>query len=578
MINPLDDSSYFTNSVPSLKPPTLGTRLFQEIDIFKEPSILGLNCFDVVTLPLICKSEPQPKLLNLSSPRSHSQRSHSQRLNNNPYSPQTGTRLVPSVIGLVTPNIPSPRSPKSNSNSNLNSTIPLQYPRLNTVYQHHPTQSPTFKNTKPSSPTLNIINPSSPTFKNTNASSPTLNIIKPSSPTLNIINPSSPTLNIIKPSSPRSNIINPSESNSINMSESNSINRSLGELNTVILNIKPIINDRLVSNTILPPVIKGQSTTKPLGLVMPKLNGPQKEIKQTNNPPNKYIDAPKLPQLVLPMIPLSPGSCPQSSPRSPSNIPGVSPGRSPQLRQILSITMTPSRIRLYNKEGDEMIEEEDDPWLPKPVPKITLKIAGITPLGCIAPVPTGDRPPTPRHRRYVSAKTEVHKEEGNDPVMETAIYLDCNKSDREYGYVAQRMRNITSIISESNDKLLQKQYANQYQQLPNITGKQNSEQFEKALSIYENNQVYYQDRIDDNNMSLEEIKAGLTKLEHWFIAIIEPKPTDKEEIRSWKDRETLKLTKGWSSYCDPDLYQYIQQPLPDDIIKFVKQHHSKLLI
>jgi len=221
--------------------------------------------------------------------------------------------------------------------------------------------------------------------------------------------------------------------------------------------------------------------------------------------------------------------------------------------------------------------ENEDPWIP---PKTDgppdIKIAAVTPIGTIAMVPTSDkRPATPKRlsitpRQHLTLKIINGTE---DPILTTAIYLDCTKQeDQDYHHVSEKMRKIST-----NTMTLQKQYSNEYKPLIDIRGKVSHSIFEEALSIYENNQVFYQDRIDsigEGQQDLDTIRIGLTTLEHWFGCIIEPKSQD--DLISWKERELFKITKGLTAYCDPELYKYIQ-PFPPQIIEFIKQNHIGLL-
>jgi hypothetical protein len=108
----------------------------------------------------------------------------------------------------------------------------------------------------------------------------------------------------------------------------------------------------------------------------------------------------------------------------------------------------------------------------------------------------------------------------------------------------------------ANTMTLQKQYCTVLRPLINVGGKVSVTVFEEALSIYENNQVYYQDRIDDHSISIDAIKAGLTELERWFANIPEPKPVD--DVEAWREREIQRQTKGLTAYCDPELHKYIR--------------------
>lgn len=221
-------------------------------------------------------------------------------------------------------------------------------------------------------------------------------------------------------------------------------------------------------------------------------------------------------------------------------------------------------------------ENEENPWIVINMEKkCEIKITAITPIGTIAMVPTTDiRPKTPRRilpatpNRNLKLKV-IDDETGDnkiDPLLKATIYLDLSKpEDKDYNHVANKMRSITnSTIS------LQKQYSNELRELPKVYGKVTHKIFENALSVYENNQVFYQDKIDDKSLDMSFIKEKLTELEYWFMCIIEPAPRVKneEEIKEWKEREKFKISKGITSYCDPELYKYIT-PAGEEIKAFI---------
>ena len=57
------------------------------------------------------------------------------------------------------------------------------------------------------------------------------------------------------------------------------------------------------------------------------------------------------------------------------------------------------------------------------------------------------------------------------------------------------------------------------------------------------------------------------------MCIIEPRCRD--DVAGWKSRELMKLEKGVSGYCDPDLYAYIE-PLELPLYNYIKRLHSGL--
>lgn len=257
-----------------------------------------------------------------------------------------------------------------------------------------------------------------------------------------------------------------------------------------------------------------------------------------------------------PIIPSIPSPAIPHAPTTPLLIPNIGIAKS-------NNAPTPSTI----------LAPDEDPWLPQRTEGSSeVKIAAITPIGTIAMVPTTDkRPPTPRRLpftpgRHLTLKV-VNDPDPNDPILTATIYLDCTK-DQDYDHVAARMRSITE-----NTLTLQRQYKNNLKPLINVVGKVSSEVFEEALLIYENNQVYYQDRIDNNDLDIKTIQDRLTELEYWFLCIIEPRSNDN--ITDWIERERTKLIKGISAYCDPELYPYIT-PAPAHIRDLITQNQQGL--
>lgn len=231
------------------------------------------------------------------------------------------------------------------------------------------------------------------------------------------------------------------------------------------------------------------------------------------------------------------------------------------------------------KISEPISDIEENPWIPpKPEGNTDVKIISSTPIGTIPLVPTCDmRPPTPKRlvNKYPKNSQKVVlniiNEPKIDPLLTTAIYLDCTKQeDRDYNHVSNKMKSITNVIS------LHRKYLTQLKPIPNISGKVSHKDFEEALSIYENNQVYYQDRLDDKSIDVKTISQRLTELEYWFICIIEPKPLIQEDVQQWRDRELFKIKNGLTSYCDPEVHKYITKAGPDHI-KFIQYHHMGLI-
>lgn len=227
-----------------------------------------------------------------------------------------------------------------------------------------------------------------------------------------------------------------------------------------------------------------------------------------------------------------------------------------------------------------ILKHGEDPWLP---PKIDgpndIRIIAITPIGTISLVETADkRPPTPRRRlpttpgKHLTLNV-INEKTGLpivDPLLTATIYLDCTKpEDQDYHHVANKMHTLNANMST-----FQKRYITELKPIPALAGKVSPIQFEEALLIYENNQVYYQDRIDDKSIDMNTIRTRLTELEHWFICIIEPRALD--DINSWRERELSKFSRGISSHCDPELHKYIR-PIDSQQQQFIRNYHIGIL-
>lgn len=198
--------------------------------------------------------------------------------------------------------------------------------------------------------------------------------------------------------------------------------------------------------------------------------------------------------------------------------------------------------------------DEINPWIHIPqVGSDDINIAGATPLGTIARVPTSDIKPPSTPRMLPSRAPEPLAPLEPDPIINASIYLNLTQ-DESYDYVANRMRELTAAATD-----LRKQYQNELQPLPSVShhgcDPVSSDEFEEYLSIYENNQVYYQDRIDDGSLTSSEISRCLTALEQWFTSIREP--SDNLDPQGYAQRQQNLADTGISAYCDPELYRYI---------------------
>jgi hypothetical protein len=229
-----------------------------------------------------------------------------------------------------------------------------------------------------------------------------------------------------------------------------------------------------------------------------------------------------------------------------------------------NIARTPNKklIQQYCDFDDDIkIDETENPWLPEKISKPSeIKIGCINSLGLLIEPPNRKGMCTqapPRYSSIVSkdnTKAKIDEIDEPDPILKATIILNCTKpEDEPYDHVSKRIKAITAVASIKTD------YMAVLKPCPNIKGKVNLKKFDKLLSIYENNQVYYQECIDNNSLSEKEISKGLTDLELWFVNIIEPMPktSHNDDIDDWKKRQAFKEEKGYTSYCDPDLYKYI---------------------
>lgn len=81
-------------------------------------------------------------------------------------------------------------------------------------------------------------------------------------------------------------------------------------------------------------------------------------------------------------------------------------------------------------------------------------------------------------------------------------------------------------------------------------------QYNEVLHIYKNNQKYYIYNIGGE--FIDSFKRDITRLEHWFCNIIEPKPSVKSEVIKWISREQHKLNHGYSIHCNQMMIIHIE--------------------
>jgi hypothetical protein len=250
---------------------------------------------------------------------------------------------------------------------------------------------------------------------------------------------------------------------------------------------------------------------------------------------------------------------------------------------------TPSRNSLKTKEENN--KKDLEPWLNlnKTGPKIVPQIIGLLPNGEYRKVPTEKR----AIRRKDEKKEFLHKlkpaqSDGLDSdkkdILNMSIFLDLTADNGGTSNdVKNKMINITQEI-----KSVQKNLKNKFKNCPEVEGIVTQEVFDQCRDIYENNQVYYQQKFEDNKITKEVFSEKVSILEEWFICIIEPKPLNpltplrgssevyEQEVEDWLEREHDKLKNLYSSYCDPDIHEYLIKPskeFHDYILQCHKQMH-----
>jgi len=123
-----------------------------------------------------------------------------------------------------------------------------------------------------------------------------------------------------------------------------------------------------------------------------------------------------------------------------------------------------------------------------------------------------------------------------------------------------------------------------------ITSNRKYSMYEKALEVYENNQIYYLSQLEEGELSKEEVIKGLTDLECWFSQIIEPHPKlppkrnpsktkiriFMQEMEEWIIRENEKFKKGRSYYCDERASKLLDQKQLKSIQKQLFNNYEKV--
>lgn len=231
----------------------------------------------------------------------------------------------------------------------------------------------------------------------------------------------------------------------------------------------------------------------------------------------------------------------------------------PVLRSPIIVQRCINKTPLFYKKYD------NDPWFynGKDISKNVI-VNGILKDGTVAPVPTTNNIPILTN----SSESEFSEGEEIDPMVMANIYINSYENNRDNNYVNQNMKNISTSI-----RSLRSNYTMKIKPLTNDEGLVKQSNFDDCLSIYENNQVYYQECIDHCTLTKKELVEGLTALEYWFILIVEPPQQD--EPTEWREREYGKIERGYSAYCDPELLDYVK-PLSPHLIKLIKLYHNQL--
>jgi hypothetical protein len=290
----------------------------------------------------------------------------------------------------------------------------------------------------------------------------------------------------------------------------------------------------------------------------------------------KSTKLPKTPIILNNQIPTSPYSRLRSPMiiKTPINKIATSPYNKEKYLQSPKTPRSPFMVKspYLIEPSYSPYSNKKDPWVYNPTMNERFtKIIGIDDYGNTCKIPTIDYQ-LPQSIRNISEENDG----SDDYILIGDIFLDQkNSKGRDYNFVAQNMRNIA--LQTNNLRSL---YANKFKPFDkNIKGKVTLEEYEELLEIYENNQVYYQDCIQNSTLTYDQLCIYLTELEYWFICIVEPynyNDYDPDEHSEWKSREQFKINKGYSGYCDPDLYFYIQQPLTQEIIKYINFSHKNL--
>lgn len=196
-------------------------------------------------------------------------------------------------------------------------------------------------------------------------------------------------------------------------------------------------------------------------------------------------------------------------------------------------------------------QKEEDPWLYVPDHDecyVEIEQAFVRPTNILEPEPEIEPETGPMESAIKMASS-------------ASIYLsgvkmrdgELHRDNEKRRQAALNMEQISTMIREAQNSL-----SNTLQEIPAQRGRVTRQTFDKFLDIYENNQEYYREYLENANGSeavLQIIREQLTILERWFICVVEPRP--RNDAKDWAERELRKHKTGYSPYCDPGLMKYI---------------------
>lgn len=106
--------------------------------------------------------------------------------------------------------------------------------------------------------------------------------------------------------------------------------------------------------------------------------------------------------------------------------------------------------------------------------------------------------------------------------------------------------------------------------MPEIVGRVNRETFEHCHNIYENNQLHFLEGIESKVYTKEQAKEYLSRLEEWFLCIVEPEPELDSE---WFEREIMSKYKyGYTTSCLEDARSYIK--VRPEVFSYLRYLHG----